>query len=476
MRELKSRADLSQLAEDAGIIKIEPAAALVAESEGDVADAVKEAIRRGLPLTARGGGTSIPTQSVGSGVILLQDRRGESLEGSSARVEPGVVKADLNSMLARYGVWMPVDPSSYESCTVGGMVANNSSGVRTLKYGSTIDYVEEVRAVLADGSLRAMGRSPEPADRRFDRIQSLLVENWKDIVDEKPRVTKNSSGYRLERGIREGRLDPAMLLVGSEGTLGVLTEVSFRTVPRPRWRVLLIVEATLDELDAKVSMFLPEEPAAVELVDKSVFKQVGKEEKIRKFSRTDSEYMLFCEFDGEEGDGREKVESVADSGVASLDPLVVTDTAEVSEAWGVRNETLRLGLEIRRGSKVLVPGVEDLVVPQGRLGDLVKVLRGAFESRGLAHVTYGHAGDANLHSRPLLDPTSAAGRRLLDDIMAECFEKVWNMGGSMSGEHGDGRLRAPYVERQYPRTYWLMREVRETLDPKGLLNPGVKIV
>ena len=141
----------------------------------------------------------------------------------------------------------------------------------------------------------------------------------------------------------------------------------------------------------------------------------------------------------------------------------------------MRNETLTLAQEIRKGTKTVAPGVEDLVVPPERLGDLVKLLVEQFESRGLEYISYGHAGDANLHARPLMDVTERKGREALDELMQDCFEAVWKMRGSMTGEHGDGMLRAKYVERQYPKTYWIMREVKEAYDPKGILNPGVKI-
>ncbi|MDV3293532.1 MAG: hypothetical protein LYZ70_04615, partial [Nitrososphaerales archaeon] len=148
---------------------------------------------------------------------------------------------------------------------------------------------------------------------------------------------------------------------------------------------------------------------------------------------------------------------------------------DIARAWELRNETLTVAAEIRRGSRLPVPGVEDLVVPPEKLGELVKLLLGAFGRRGLEYISYGHAGDANLHMRPLLDPNSPADRRVLEGLMSECFEAVWKMGGSITGEHGDGMLRAPFVERQYRRTYALMKEVKRLYDPRGMMNPGVKI-
>ncbi len=481
MRKLTGERELEELSRDAGIIQLRPLAAYVAESEDDVVSAVEEAVRSGIPLTPRGAGTAIPSQSIGQGVILLQDRRRAVLtpEGT-VKCEPALVKADLNRQLEPCGRWMPVDTSSYQSATVGGMVSNNSAGIRTPRYGSTIEHVEGLRVVLIGEGARPLTPLPiEEAlsgDQKTKRVASLILENQKAILEEQPRVSKNSSGYRLEKVIHGAIFDLPKLFVGSEGTLGVVTEIIFSTSVRPRYRLLFVVEATLDELDRVVSAFREHSPSAVELLDKTVFRRMGKEERIAKYSRTEGDYLVFCEFEGNEEDLRVRMEKLAGSKVGGYDPMVLTSSADVAEAWEVRNETLKLGLEVRDGSRVLVPGVEDLVVPPERLGDLVRLLRGQFERRGLTYISYGHAGDANLHARPLLDPNSPAGRRTLDELMEECFEAVWKMGGSMTGEHGDGMLRAPYVKRQYPRTYEIMKEVRRVYDPKGILNPGVKIV
>ena len=359
------------------------------------------------------------------------------------------------------------------------MVANNSSGIRTPKYGSTIDYVRGLRVVVPGGDAGPLAlmtlEDALSGDPRTKKAATLIIENQSKIMEERPRVTKNSSGYRLERVVHDGLFDLPKLFVGSEGTLGVITEVAFSTRPRPLWRSLFIAEASLEELDGVVGAFREHGPAALELVDKSVFQMMGRWERVSRYSRSDGQYMVFCEFDGE-GDGTAKMEEVAQSRAGGYDPMVVQGPSEILQAWEARIESLSLALDIRMGSRVLVPGVEDLVVPPERLGDLVRLLTEQFGRRGLDYVSYGHAGDANLHARPFLDPANPREAKVLESLMEECFEAVWKMGGSMTGEHGDGMLRAKYVERQYPGTFWIMRELKRLFDPKGLLNPGVKIV
>ncbi len=474
---------MRELSRDAGIIELVPAAAYIASDEAEIVEALSEAKAKGLSLTPRGSGTSIPSQSVGRGIILLQERKGFMfVPGGRIECEPALLKSELNALLDKRDLWMPVDPSSYQSCSVGGMVANNSSGSRSYKYRSTIDYVEELLVVLPEEGLVRV--SPLPIDAALSsagttgRVARLLVENERAIREETPRVTKNSSGYRLERVIHDGVLDLPKLFVGSEGTLGVITQIRFMTRPKPPVRALLVFETGLPELDKLVTSLRTHSPSALELVDKSVFVKTGRGDKIKGYSRTDDEYLVFCEFDGSTPEQvTHSLEAVSmDPRPSGFEAVAMTDRGDIAKAWDLRNETLTVAAEMKRGSRSPVPGVEDLVAPPEKLGELVRLLLGAFGRRGLEYISYGHAGDANLHMRPLLDPASPADRRVLEDLMRDCFEEVWKMGGSITGEHGDGMLRAAFVHRQYRRTYGLMKEIKRLYDPNNMMNPGVKIV
>lgn len=473
---------LDEVSRDAGIIEERPSAVWIAEDEGDVTKALERAIAAGTKVTPRGSGTGIPTQSVGRGVVLIQpDRKGIQLRGRTVVCEPALVKADLNRSLDGSGLWMPVDPSSFRACSVGGMAANNSSGTRTMKYGSTVDYVAGLGAAVPSAGYLRLSPIPEEealaGDGLIGRLASLVAENRSLIRLEAPRVTKNSSGYRLEKALHDGLFDPARLLAGSEGTLGIMTSVTFSLTPKPAGRVLLVLEASLDELDPMASALRRHSPSALELVDKSVFKKAGKERRIAPYAKRDEQYLVFCEFDGTGPETADRLESVASDGrVSGAEPMVIEGEGAVSAAWDARNETLTIAAELRNGQKKLVPGLEDIVVPPDRLGDLVRMMTSLFESKGLEYISYGHAGDANLHMRPMLDVESEGGRRALHELMQASFEAAWRMGGSITGEHGDGRLRAPFVAQQYPKTFHLMKEVKRLCDPKGLLNPGVKIV
>jgi FAD/FMN-containing dehydrogenase len=483
LKVLTREEDIRELSRDSGIIELRPVTAYVASSESDVVEALSDAKSRRLALTPRGAGTSIPSQSVGRGIILLQDRKRATVAASgAAECEPALTKSELNGLLDPRGLWMPVDPSSYLSCSVGGMVANNSSGSRSYKYGSTIEYVEELHVALPEDGL--VVARPMTLDNALSaggatgEVARLLVDNVRAIEKDIPRVTKNSSGYRLERVIHDDKFDLPRLFVGSEGTLGVVTQIRFSTRPKPPARALLIFETNLAELDGLVTRLRTHSPSAVELLDKAVFQQTGREEMIMSISRTHEDYIVFAEFEALGVTEPElALEHLAsDSRLAGFEPMALTDAGDVAKAWGLRNETLTNAADMKKGSRSPVPGVEDLVVPPEKLGELIRLLVGAFEQRGLEYISYGHAGDANLHMRPLLDRSSQRDLTILRGLMEECFEAVWRMGGSITGEHGDGMLRAPYVRRQHPHSYDVMKEVKRIYDPKRIMNPGVKIV
>ncbi|MBI3858909.1 MAG: FAD-binding oxidoreductase [Thaumarchaeota archaeon] len=482
MKKVADPTALEALSRDAGMIQETPKAAYYAETESDIVEVVGRAKEAGVPITPRGGGTAIPSQSIGKGFILLQNRTKVDLTGpSSFDCEPAVVKSELNATLRSAGLWFPVDPSSYRSCTVGGMVANNSSGTRTLKHGSTIDYVASMRvvfpetgpALIAPIGIEAALSGSEPARK----VAELLLDSSAEIEAEVPQVSKNSCGYRLERVIHGGVLDLPKLFVGSEGTLGIISQLSLAARAKRPSAALLVLETSLAELDKMAYELRRLRPSAIELVDKSVFSKTGRSKRLAPYSRSEDPYLVLCEIEGEGERGpEEELARVAASSVEGFEPLVLTDPGDVASAWDVRNETLTIAGEFRSGGRILLPGVEDLTVAPERLGELLKFILDQFERRGLEYISYGHAGDANLHLRPMLDPGSRGDLGVLNEMMEECFEKVWKMKGTITGEHGDGMLRASYVARQYPRTHSLMKEIRRLFDPKGMLNPNVKIV
>ncbi len=482
MKTLKSEEEISEYSRDAGIYTIKPRAVLIADDEPDLLDVVHRADREGVPLTPRGSGTSIPSQSVGRGYVVLQSGHKVQVVGRDFACSPAVVKAELNSFLEAENLWMPIDPSSYKACSLGGMVGNNASGPRTVKYGSTVDYVEELTVILPKEGIKVVRpmalEGALHGDPTTRKVANLVVENWKKIVRERPKTTKNSSGYRLERLIHDGLFDLPKLFVGSEGTLGLTSWIRCRTTRKPAFRRLMILSIdTLKDLDEAVEELRVLKPSALELLDKSIFTRAKRESMLTQFGTSTTGYLVYAELESdEEADLDGKCEDVASNEkLNQYDPILLTGSGEMSRAWETRNQALTIAGEIRSGKRCPVPGVEDLVVPRKRLGAILGFLETTFSRLGLEFISYGHAGDANLHVRPLLNLRESKDRRILDDIMQSCFEEVWKMGGSITGEHGDGLLRAAYVKEQYRETYEIMIKIKQIYDPKWLMNPGVKL-
>ncbi len=481
LRTLTGKKVLAEYSRDAGIHAIEPRAVLVAEDEGDLLQVIQRANRDRVPLTPRGSGTSIPSQSVGGGYVVVQSQKEVQISGREFLCTPAVIKADLNFTLEQSSLWMPVDPSSYRACSIGGMVSNNSAGARTLKYGSTIDYVKELMVVLPEEGRRVVKALPlEEAlhsDSATRKVANLVAENWRTILREKPETTKNSSGYRLERLIHDGLFDLPKLFTGSEGTLGLISRITCLTTGRPPLRSLMVVSIeSLKDLEVVVEELRVSKPSAVELLDKSIFHKARRGELLRQFPGSEKGYVVYAELEGKYESELERVfERIASNEkLAEFDPFLLREAGEMSKAWETRDLTLAIAGGLRSGNRYPVPGVEDVVVPPGKLRDLLAFVETTFADLGLEFILYGHAGDANLHVRPFLDPWDGRDKQLLSEIMRSCFEEVWKMGGSISGEHGDGRLRAEYVKEQYPDTYGLMVQVKEIYDPNWLMNPGVK--
>ena len=482
MRTLTDGGLLAEYSRDAGILTIQPRAVMVAEEEGDLLQVIQRANRDLVPITPRGSGTSIPSQSVGGGYVVVQTRKDVRITGTEFFCTPAVIKADLNLTLGHANLWMPVDPSSYRACTIGGMVSNNSSGARTLKYGSTIDYVKELTVVLPEEGKRVVKalRLDEAlhGDSSTRKVASLVADNWRSILREKPKTTKNSSGYRLEKLIHDGLFDLPKLFVGSEGTLGLISRLTCRAREKAPLRSLLVVSIdSLKDLEVVVEELRASKPSAVELLDKSIFLKAKRGELLKQFQGSEKGYLVYVEIEGrDEAELRGVLEQVAENEkLAKFDPFLLREAGEMSKAWETRDLALTIAGEVRSGNRHPVPGIEDLVVPPGKLRDLLAFLETTFADLGLEFISYGHAGDANLHVRPLLDLSDGRDKQLLSEIMRSCFEEVWKMGGSITGEHGDGLLRAGYVKEQYPETYELMVQIKDIYDPKWLMNPGVKL-
>jgi FAD/FMN-containing dehydrogenase/Fe-S oxidoreductase len=475
---------------DASIYKVIPQAIVLIESPTDLETVLDYAKTHHVPLTARSGGTNLTGNAVGEGIILEFSHLNQILELNAeaqwARVEPGIVFAELNRRLAREGWMFAPDPSSGDMCKLGGMLGNNAAGPHTLKYGATKDNVLEMEILLANGHWITAKeyRLDDPA------FHSLLKENpfLKELIDlvsrnsaliqsKKKKVSKNSSGYNLfalAEGLSQGRFPLHQLLIGSEGTLGLVREAKIKLVPRPSETATgLVYFKDLFEIGDAVNAILPLAPSALEMMDANSLDLVGRE---RFDIPNDAAAMLLIEFDEAPKAKMEEVESrMARYRLAK--PMVKGyDPEKQAALWKVR-KAMYPTLYNYDPKKKPVNFADDVVVAADQIPALIAYLDTLFAEKGVAVAIYGHIGDGNAHINPLLnlnDPSDFGKMVALSHEIHRTVIERFN--GSLCGEHGDGRVRAEFLKDLYgPELYDLFKQVKRLFDPENILNPGIKI-
>jgi FAD/FMN-containing dehydrogenase/Fe-S oxidoreductase len=399
------------------------------------------------------------------------------------RVEPGVVFETLNRYLESYDLVFPPDPSSGEFCTIGGMLANNSGGAHSVMYGTTEDYVLSTRMILPGGR----GFLADRYDPRKDKcdewtraVADILESNNELITREKPRTTKNASGYNIWEAFDRGTVDMSRLVVGSEGTLGVFTEAKLKLVPLPRSQATaMFCFASLEEMAESVSEIKMTGASTIELLDRSLLDLLSCQESSKLLAGLpeEKEAVLLVEFSGQEIEQVEEkadacLHRVRDSGLSNGYKLAV-DREDQDKLWEIRDRASSIFRLIHHPSKPL-RFIEDGVVPVVNLPKYIKRLRDILDAHGMKATIFGHAGDGNVHVNPLVDLTRTDFRDVMRDVAREVVSTVKELGGALTGEHGDGRLRSPFLRQFYGDSlYDVFSGIKHVFDPDGILNPGI---
>ncbi len=474
------------------IYRLVPRAVVRPCNADDVAAIVSIAAQRGLPVTARGAGTGVAGQSIGSGIVIdfsahmdrvieLDSDRGEG------EVEPGIVLGELNKELSPQGLMFPPDPSSGDYATIGGMIANNASGAHSLKYGDTRKWTRKLKVVLADGSMTwiekkpvmppSMESSPVLENRVYSGLPRLLEEYGREIERSRPGVKKNSSGYHVWDLVSERTLDPAPLLVGSEGTLAVVVKAVLALAPLPGGRAAALIGLdSIERVEGAMAALLPLGPAALEIMDRLFIRTVIEHrDDLKGALPADAEALLLLEFEGgSERDARDKLERAKAEVIASCGQGITWRRAEsgadMERLWQVRKAASPI--LYRMPGKRLTRFVEDLVVPPEKIAQGIRSIQKILEEHDAQAPVLGHAGSGNLHLNPRLELEHPAEREKMKTMAEKIYTTVIDMGGSITGEHGDGMLRAGYVPRMFPEIAPLFGRIKKLFDPEGILNPG----
>jgi FAD/FMN-containing dehydrogenase/Fe-S oxidoreductase len=481
-------------ATDASIYRRDPAGVVLARSEGDVRRAIGAARATGLPVTARGTGTSLAGEATSPGLVLDTSPMDRLLEldarAARARVEPGLIQATLNRLAAPHGLIFGADTSTAAVATLGGMIGNDSAGMRSIVYGRTRDQVLGLRCVLSDGAVVDLAPMPRAeAMRRArggDRLAGLLrtalelADRYGDEVRRRyPQILRRVSGYGLDALLDPDTVDLARLVCGSEGTLAVTTRADVRLHPLPAVRGMASMQfPTLAEAARATPLVLQEGPSAVELLDRVAVEHARANRFWRDstaFVHGDPAALLLVEWSGTAEEVAERLAAAEGIGraVGADHVTLLPEPADQARTVRLRASILPLLLGRAEAAKP-VAFVEDAAVAPERLEEFVVRFEEVLRDEGTWACFYGHASVGCLHVRPALNTREPADLARMRRIAERVADLVVELGGSLSGEHGDGLSRSEFLERMYgPALIGAFAELKAAWDPDGLLNPGV---
>jgi FAD/FMN-containing dehydrogenase len=490
---------------DGGVFTVTPSVVLYPRNENDVRKTARftwQLAERGriIPMTARGRGTDQGGGAIGSGIVMVfpaHMNHISELDGKSGviTVQPGINYGHLQQTLHTHGRFLPPYPASFEYSSIGGAIGNNAGGEKSIKYGKTRKYVRSLRVVLANGEIIQTGRiSKREVNKKLGlasfegeiyRSLDKLYEENQDLIKADPiNVTKNSAGYDIwDVKNKDGSMDLTPLLVGSQGTLGIVTEAELSTEAYNAQTTL--IAAAIDDIQIAEQIALElralsDKPSAIEVVDQNLLEFIDKHNpNLLKdvVQKPFHKLIMLIEFDNSNDRLQKRMTKKAQK---ILDRYEISYQTErevdrQNELWNIRRSAAVV-IAHNEGNLKALPIIEDGVVPPDKFQEYLEGIYNLLDKYGLKVAIWGHAGDANLHMQPFLDLSEVGDRQKCFRLIEDYYQLVIGLGGSTSGEHSDGRLRAPYLPQLYGQeVYALFQRVKTIFDPHGTLNPGVKI-
>ncbi|RMF88563.1 MAG: FAD-binding oxidoreductase, partial [Planctomycetota bacterium] len=474
---------------DGSIYEIRPLGVVRPRNTNDVIVCLQYAAEHDIPVHPRGAGSGVAGESLGSGLVLdfsVFLGRIVFAGDETVRVQPGATIERVNAYLQRYGRWVPVDPDNAEVGTIGGAVARDACGARFLKYGSIGDYVESVKAVLSDGTRLNAGREvvaehqqdiSSSKSRLVTRLATILGENARLISVHQERATKCGCGYRLTQVLDHDRLNLARLLVGSEGTLAVFTEIELKTVARPPARgMALLCFESLEQAMGAVRRVLEAEPVLCDLLERrhlSLARQ--SDDDLESLVPEDTEAAVLIEVEGDDTPhARKRLLEIVDEVTAGPHrPSAVRQAFERRERRMLM-KLMRLNQPALFRSKDRsrpVPVLNDVAVPPPALQDFLISVQKLLRKYEVTASIYCHAGHGEVHLQPFFNPAEDRDRDRMRRLADEFYDEVWRRRGTIGGEYGCGLARTPFVEKQYGPLADVFRSIKRTFDPLWILNP-----
>lgn len=514
-----SVADLETYSHDASLFEVIPHAVVAPVSVHDISEVVNFVSTNkmkdpSLSITVRSGGTDMSGAAIGESLILDMTKhfnRISNVSAKSGHAQPGVYYRNFEKQTLKHGALMPSYPASRELCTIGGMVANNSGGEKSLRYGKTLNYVHQLKAVLADGNEYMFGPLNEAALKQklnqkdfegelYRKVFRLVNSNYEEIKKAKPNVSKNSTGYNLwDVWDKDKKIfDMTKVLVGSQGTLGIITDIKFDLVPaEPYSGILVCFMKNTRKLGSVINTVLKHQPTSFESFDDNTLylslkfflsfrKTLGFKGLIKLglslipdafiLLRGIPKLILLVEFSS---NNQEEIDRKIQELKTALKPYRMATEEEETIAkskkyWIMRRESFNL-LRQKVKDKHTAPFIDDFVVPPPELPKFLPKLRRIIKKYKLLATVAGHMGDGNFHIIPLMKIEEQSERAKLEPAMHEVNKLVLEHGGSLSGEHNDGLIRGPWLKQMYGKQvtgYFV--QLKNIFDPKNIFNPHVK--
>ena len=516
--------ELEAYGRDASIFEVKPELAVKPKDVDDIKNLVKfiaehKSSDPKLSITARAGGSDMSGGPLGESIILdftgycnkiLEIQMAPSGDGGWAIVEPGAFYRDFEKETLKKGLLLPSYPASRELCAVGGMVANNSGGEKSLRYGKTENYVEELNVVLNDGNeyvlrpltvgeLEQKKKQDDLEGSIYRKIHELLEANHELIQKAKPDVSKNSAGYALWSVWNGKTFDLTKLFVGSQGTLGIITKIKFRLIKPAKYSQLLVI--FLKDLNKVGDLTLAlnkYEPESMESYDDNTIKLVFKilPDFIKKIGfgvlfkfipdlwviikEGIPKLVVLAEFTGDDEEGvRRKVKIIKQEIDSRFNFIsrIAADKDDIQKYWTIRRESFNLLRKHVKGRKT-APFIDDIIVKPEHLPQFLPELNVILDEykNYMIYTIAGHPGDGNFHIIPLMNLSDEKSRNIIPELSAKVYDLVLKYGGSITAEHNDGLIRTPYLEKMYGKeVYGLFERVKEIFDPQNIFNPGKKV-
>jgi len=438
---------------DASSYQIHPKIIVIAKNEKDVINTIKIAKKFKTSVTVRGAGTGLVGSALNKGIILdLKNFDSIRLNKNHVTVGPGIMKGQLDSILKKSKKFFPPNPSIGSFCSIGGMLGNNSSGSRSLKYGSVIDNVSEITFVDGNGIKNTLPKNKKTGKKIINITNKL---NIKKI----PNVTKNSSGYRIDK-IKSIK-DSHNIIIGSEGTLGIIISAKLKIKNIPKKKILFVIEyyKIQDALNDAIKIN-ETKPSAMEFVDKITLQQIK-----FKFGKQ-TKCLLFVEYDEKIINSEKKIKSLIFGKIVKR----LTKDSEIFQWWKFRDSSLHYSLKSIKKENRIPHTIEDSAVPIENLPKLFAALEKINKKFKTKAISYGHVGNGNIHIRLI---SKRKRKEMVKKIAIQFFDEVFKLEGTITAEHGDGLARSEFIKKQYgEKNYQIFKEIKKLFDPNNILNPG----